>query len=215
MTWPRFWSRKGLESLSVLRKTGRSGWTFFTKQVLPHKKKLAAAGVLAAFLANPEEIRGLTLARRPNLPSKSLPKLAFSSLRPSAGARAGLETSIGQALAALRARPSLLRYLAFSWLGWLPSCLSCPCGRAVRLMFRPFRLDFRLFASVFQDSLGDIDPVAFVTINDNRCTTADTPADHLWNREKAGLVRQIEAPTRSKHGEDQPRMTDSTLWNRG
>ena len=47
--------KEGPESLSVLRKTGRGGWSFFTNQVLPHKKKLAAAGVLAAFLANPEK----------------------------------------------------------------------------------------------------------------------------------------------------------------
>ena len=47
--------KEGPESLGVLRKTGRGGWSFFTKQVLPHKKKLAAAGVLAAFMANPEK----------------------------------------------------------------------------------------------------------------------------------------------------------------
>ena len=47
--------KEGPESLSVLRKTGRGGWSFFTKQVLPHKKKLAAAGILAAFMANPEK----------------------------------------------------------------------------------------------------------------------------------------------------------------
>ena len=47
--------KEGPESLSVLRKAGRGGWSFFTKQVLPHKKKLAAAGVLAVFLADPEK----------------------------------------------------------------------------------------------------------------------------------------------------------------
>ncbi len=46
--------KEGPSSLNVLRKTGRSGWSFFTREVLPHKKKLAAAGVLALFLANPE-----------------------------------------------------------------------------------------------------------------------------------------------------------------
>ena len=47
--------KEGPESLGVLRKTGRGGWSFFTHEVLPHKKKLAAAGVLAAFLANPDK----------------------------------------------------------------------------------------------------------------------------------------------------------------
>ena len=46
--------KEGPESLNVLRKTGRGGWSFFTQQVLPHKKKLLAAGVLAAFLADPD-----------------------------------------------------------------------------------------------------------------------------------------------------------------
>ena len=47
--------KEGPESLGILRKTGRGGWSFFTQQVLPHKKKLAAAGVLGLFLANPEK----------------------------------------------------------------------------------------------------------------------------------------------------------------
>ena len=47
--------KEGPESLGVLRKTGRGGWAFFTREVLPHKKKLIAAGVLAAFLADPDK----------------------------------------------------------------------------------------------------------------------------------------------------------------
>jgi hypothetical protein len=47
-------AKEGPESINVLRKAGRGGWTFFTETVLPHKKKLAAAGVLALFLANPD-----------------------------------------------------------------------------------------------------------------------------------------------------------------
>ena len=48
-------AKEGPESIGVLRKTGLAGWSFFTKKVLPHKKKLAAAGILAAFLADPEK----------------------------------------------------------------------------------------------------------------------------------------------------------------
>ncbi len=47
-------TREGPECLGVLRKTGSAGWSFLTTEVLPHKKKLAAAGVLAAFYANPD-----------------------------------------------------------------------------------------------------------------------------------------------------------------
>ncbi len=47
-------AQEGPECLTILRRTGRSGWEFFTGSVLPHKKKLVAAGVLAAFLADPD-----------------------------------------------------------------------------------------------------------------------------------------------------------------
>ena len=47
--------KEGPESLGILRKTGRGGWDFFTNTVLPNKKKLLAAGVMGAFLANPDK----------------------------------------------------------------------------------------------------------------------------------------------------------------
>lgn len=48
-------AKEGADGLGVLRKAGRGGWAFFTRDVLPHKKKLAAAGVLALFLASPDK----------------------------------------------------------------------------------------------------------------------------------------------------------------
>lgn len=48
-------AKEGPESVNVLRKAGRGGWAFFNKTVLPNKGKLAAAGVLTLFLANPEK----------------------------------------------------------------------------------------------------------------------------------------------------------------
>jgi hypothetical protein len=47
--------KEGPEALGVLRKGGRGAWAFFNESVLPHKKKLVAAGVFAAFLANPDK----------------------------------------------------------------------------------------------------------------------------------------------------------------
>ena len=47
--------KEGPETLGVLRKTGRGGWNFFTNTVLPNKKKLIAAGLLGAFLADPDK----------------------------------------------------------------------------------------------------------------------------------------------------------------
>lgn len=48
-------AKEGPESVNVLRRTGRVGWAFFTDKVLPNKGKLAAAGVVGLFLANPEK----------------------------------------------------------------------------------------------------------------------------------------------------------------
>ncbi|ADV61510.1 hypothetical protein Isop_0921 [Isosphaera pallida ATCC 43644] len=47
--------REGPEAIDVLRKTGRPGWEFYTNTILAHRKKLAAAGVLSLYLANPEQ----------------------------------------------------------------------------------------------------------------------------------------------------------------
>ena len=54
--------KEGPESLNVLRKTGKGGWSFFTQQVLPHKKKLAAAGRPGRVPGRPRQVRRL---RRP------------------------------------------------------------------------------------------------------------------------------------------------------
>lgn len=48
-------AREGPEAINVLRRSGRPGWNFYVGPVLQHKRKLAAAGVLALFLANPEK----------------------------------------------------------------------------------------------------------------------------------------------------------------
>ena len=48
-------AKEGTSGLGVLRKTGRTGWDFFTTKVLPNKGKLAAAGVLGLYIANPDK----------------------------------------------------------------------------------------------------------------------------------------------------------------
>lgn len=47
-------AREGPEAINVLRRSGRPGWNFYVGTVLQHKRKLAAAGVLGLFLANPD-----------------------------------------------------------------------------------------------------------------------------------------------------------------
>ncbi len=90
--------KEGPGSLGVLRKTGRGGWSFFKKEVLPHKKKLIAAGVLAAFLANPDRFvdyagRATEYATREF--SRAGIQLAGAV---TSGASRGIEASIGEAL---------------------------------------------------------------------------------------------------------------------
>ena len=102
--------KEGPESLGVLRKTGRGGWSFFTKQVLPHKKKLAAAGVLAAFLANPEKFVDYA-GQATEFAVREFAKAGIQlASAVGGGAARGLETSIGQTLAAYGLDFPVLRY---------------------------------------------------------------------------------------------------------
>jgi hypothetical protein len=91
--------KEGPESLGILRKTGRGGWSFFTHEVLPHKKKLAAAGVLAAFLANPDKFVDYA-GRATDYAVREFARagVQFASAV-GGGAAHGLETAISQTLA--------------------------------------------------------------------------------------------------------------------
>jgi hypothetical protein len=91
--------KEGSQTLNVLRKTGKGGWAFFTHQVLPHKKKLLAAGVLAAFLADPD--RFVDYAGQATQYAVREFARAGVSLAAAAGngAAEGLEASIGEVLA--------------------------------------------------------------------------------------------------------------------
>lgn len=103
--------KEGAESLTVLRKTGRGGWSFFTGTVLPHKKKLVAAGVLAAFVANPDKFvddagRATEYAVREF--ARAGVQLAGAV---GGGAARGLEATIAGALAPYGLNFSAVRYL--------------------------------------------------------------------------------------------------------
>ncbi len=141
-------AKEGTGSLGVLRRTGRAGWTFFTKQVLPHKKKLAAAGILAAFLANPEKFvdyAGQATEYAVREFAKAGIQLASTV---TGGAARGLETTIGEALSAYGLNLPLLRYLGMGLAG-LVVLLSflIVLGLPVRWMFRPILWPFRLALS--------------------------------------------------------------------
>jgi hypothetical protein len=111
--------KEGPGGLGVLRKTGRGGWAFFTKQVLPHKKKLIAAGVLAAFLADPDKFvdyagRATEYAAREF--ARAGVQLAGAV---GGGAARGLEASAGEALAKYGLNFSALRYLGMALAGFV------------------------------------------------------------------------------------------------
>lgn len=90
--------KEGPDSVNVLRKTGRSGWKIYTGTVLRHKKSLAAAGVLALFLADPD--RFVDSAGR--VTEYAVQQFARAGVKLAGavggGATRGLESAIGAAL---------------------------------------------------------------------------------------------------------------------
>src|SRR5205085_8650367 len=93
------------------RKAGRGGWRFYTEQVLRHKKKLAAAGVLALFLANPD--RFVDSAGR--ITEYAVEQFGKAGIQLAgavgSGAARGLETTLSRALAAHGLDSALTRRL--------------------------------------------------------------------------------------------------------
>jgi hypothetical protein len=144
-------AREGSESLGILRKTGRGGWSFFTQQVLPHKKKLAAAGVLAAFVANPEKFvdyAGQATQFAVREFARAGVQLASSV---GGGALRGLEDSLGEALNSYGLNLPVLRYVGMGLAGLaVVMSLLVIVGVPIRWMFRPFGWVYRPFGSAFK-----------------------------------------------------------------
>ncbi len=111
--------KEGPESLSVLRKAGRGGWSFFTNTVLPNKKKLAAAGVLAVFLANPEKFvdyAGQATEFAVREFARAGIQLASAA---GLGAARGLESSIGKPCPPTDSTSPLSAGWVWAWPEWL------------------------------------------------------------------------------------------------
>jgi hypothetical protein len=136
--------------LSVLRKAGRGGWSFFTKQVLPHKKKLAAAGVLAVFLSNPEKFvdyAGQATEFAVREFARAGIQLASAA---GLGAARGLESSISQTLASYGLDYPILRPIGMGLAGVVAlGALFIVLGLPIRWMLRPFSLLFRPIGYLF------------------------------------------------------------------
>ncbi len=139
--------KEGPESLGVLRKTGRGGWRFFTEQVLPHKKKLLAAGVLAAFMANPDQFvdyagRATEYAVREF--AKAGVQLAGAI---GGGASNGIESAIAQTLAARGLDFLPLRYLGMFLAGLVVILAAMVVlGLPITWFIRPLTWPMRFFA---------------------------------------------------------------------
>ena len=137
--------KEGPESLGVLRKTGRGGWNFFTGTVLPNKKKLIAAGVLAAFLADPDKFVD-TAGRATEYAVRQFARAGVDLLGAvGAGAARGMESSIGDALAAYGLDFAALRYLGMGLAGLIVlGSILVLLGLPVRWMLRPVTWPFRM-----------------------------------------------------------------------
>jgi len=139
--------KEGPESLGVLRKTGRGGWAFFTREVLPHKKKLAAAGVLGLFLANPDkfvDMAGRATEYAVREFSKAGIQLAGAV---SNGAAKGLESTVSAALAKYGMNSAAARYVGMGLAGLVVVVASLVVlGLPVRWVVRPLGWPLRLLA---------------------------------------------------------------------
>src|SRR4051794_14932024 len=136
--------KEGPESVGVLRKTGRGGWSFFTREVLPHKKKLAAAGVLAAFLANPDafvDYAGKATEYAVREFARAGVQLAGAV---GDGAARGLETTISQALANHGLDYAVFRYSGMALAGLVIVIATMVLlGIPVAWLFRPLTWPWR------------------------------------------------------------------------
>ena len=138
-------AKEGASGIGVLRKTGRAGWGFFTTKVLPNKGKLAAAGVLGLFLANPD--RFIDSAGRATQYAVEQFAKAGIALATSIGGGAirGLGGPIGTLLAAWGIDAGLARTVGVGIaVVVVAASLLVLFGLPIRMVFRPFALVFRL-----------------------------------------------------------------------
>jgi hypothetical protein len=136
--------REGPESVGVLRKTGRAGWSFLTTNVLPHKKKLAAAGVLAAFWANPEKFVDYA-GRATEFAVREFAKAGIELAGAiGGGASRGLESSIAQVLDSYGLNFAAIRYAGMGLAGVVVILATMVVlGFPSRWLFRPLTWPIR------------------------------------------------------------------------
>ena len=137
--------KEGPASVGVLRKTGRGGWRFFTETVLPHKKKLVAAGVLTAFLADPDKFVDYA-GRATEFAVREFAKAGVQIAGAvSGGASRGIEAAISSALTPYGLNGTAARYLGMALAGFLAiSAALVLFGLPLRWMLRPVTWPLKL-----------------------------------------------------------------------
>jgi hypothetical protein len=139
-------AREGSESLGILKKTGRPGWKFYTEQVLKHKKKLAAAGVLTVFMADPD--RFIDGAGR--VTAYAVDQFARAGVQLASAVGGGVMTGLGNSfstwLTSLGIDLEIARYLGMGLAGITVILATMVLlGFPIRWIFKPFGVVFRLF----------------------------------------------------------------------
>jgi hypothetical protein len=136
--------KEGPQSVGVLRKAGRGGWSFFTTQVLPHKKKLLAAGVFAAFLADPDRFVDYA-GRATEYAAREFARAGVSLAGAvTNGAAKGLEASVAQVLDSYGLNFAVARYAGMVLAGFVALLAGLVLlGLPVRWMLRPITWPLR------------------------------------------------------------------------
>ena len=132
---------EGPQAVNVLRKTGRPGWKFFTEKVLPNKQKLAAAGVLTAFMVAPEEF--VDMAGQAT--QYAIGQFASAGIELATavggGAVAGLESAVGSWLESQGVNFAVVRYIGMFLAGWVVLSSSMVLiGMPARIATTPVRV---------------------------------------------------------------------------
>lgn len=143
-------AREGPEAIDVLRKSGRPGWKFYSEVVLRHKGKLAAAGVLTAFLANPDDF----VDSAGKVTQYAIEQFAKAGIdlagAVGTGASKGLENAVGAWLSRHGIDSSPARMVGMVLVGGVAiACLLVLIGVPFRTMTRPFVWPFRLLRRRF------------------------------------------------------------------
>jgi hypothetical protein len=139
--------KEGPETVGILRKTGRGGWRFFQENVLPHKGKLAAAGVFALFVAYPEQFVD-TAGRATQYAVEQFARAGVQLAGGiGGGAARGLERAVGGALAAAGLDHPILRGgIVAAAIAAIVLAVLVLVGLPVRWIVRPLTWPARLLA---------------------------------------------------------------------